>query len=151
MLLDAEQSKKPATAAANEQRVIEYFDVVYNQRQKDRIREFIAADIKFVAEGRTERGIAVIEQRATTLLNAFSPIEHTIDEIFSREDTVHCFWSVRMKHIGDFLGIEPKGLWVKARGNSAVKIADGVCIATEDQWDVDHVIRQLQGEGPAII
>jgi predicted ester cyclase len=136
---------------AAEEVVTEYFDVVFNQRQIHRIPEFIAEDIKFTGEGRIETGIQVIEQRAKTLLTAFAPIVHQMLEISSVGCKVFCRWSVRMKHVGEFLGIPPSSTWVDAKGQSIVRVIESVAVETHDQWDVDHVIRQLRGDEPIVI
>ena len=51
-----------------------------------------------------------------------------------------------MKHTRDFLDIPATGSWVKVRGNSIVAFANGLAVESEDQLDLDSLVRQLTGK-----
>jgi predicted ester cyclase/DNA-binding XRE family transcriptional regulator len=151
ILADTGESVDSETMKWRTQRLEEYYETVFNQRHIDRVSEFIDKNIFFTAEGRSAEGREVIEQRAATLLSAFSPIKFEVIRTDYMGEIIFCAWKFRMKHVGTFLGIEPKGKWVKGRGNSIVRFEGELVVEAEDQWDVDHVIRQINGEGPLII
>lgn len=132
-------------------RVLEYYDVIYQQRRLDRIAEFICQNIRFKSEGVTRSGIDVIRQRAAAILGAFNPIAFSIDRIMTYEQVVVSYWSVRMKHVGVFLDIPATSRWVNVRGNSLIEFAADLGVEAEDQFDVDDLIRQLTGKNPRII
>lgn len=121
-----------------------YFDVIYNQRRVDRIAEFVAPEIKFThGEGEPQFGLAIVQQLASSLLNGFDPIHHTIDQAFIADGQVYCFWHVEMKHAGEFGEVRATGKWVKAQGQTICRFRDGLVVESNDSWDVYDVIRQL--------
>ena len=132
-------------------RVRDYYDVVYQQRQIERIGEFACEHIRFTSEGVTRAGIDVIRQRASALLAAFDPIEFSIDRTFTHDQIVVSYWSVRMKHVGPFFKIPATHRWVNIRGNSLIEFAENLAVEAEDQFDVDDLVRQLTGKQPRII
>ena len=133
------------------ERMRSYYDIVYQQRCPDRIREYVDENIRFLAEGTVRTGREAIEDRASKLLAAFDPIEFSIDKIFNQDQIVFTYWSVHMKHIGDFLDVPATNLWVDVRGHSIVQFADGVVVDAEDHFDVDDLMRQLCGQEPRVI
>ena len=124
----------------------EYYDVVYQKRQPDRIADYCCPNIRYTSEGKSRVGVEAIQQRAERLLNAFDPIEFLVDRIFSNNQTVVTSWTVRMKHTRDFLDIPATGSWVKVRGNSIVAFANGLAVESEDQLDLNSLVRQLTGK-----
>ena len=124
----------------------EYYDVVYQKRQPDRIVDYCCPNIRYTSEGKSRVGVEAIQQRAERLLNAFDPIEFLVDRIFSNNQTVVTSWTVRMKHTRDFLDIPATGSWVKVRGNSIVAFANGLAVESEDQLDLNSLVRQLTGK-----
>lgn len=132
-------------------RMRDYYDVVYQQREIDRIKEFACPNIRFTSEGVTRTGVDAIQQRASLLLASFDPIEFTIDRNFSQNQIVVSYWSVRMKHVGDFFEIPATNRWVNVRGNSVVEFAEDLVVEGEDQFDVDDLVRQLTGQEPRVI
>lgn len=133
------------------ERMRSYYDIVYQQRCPDQIKEYVDENIRFLAEGTVRTGREAIEDRASKLLAAFNPIEFSIDKIFNQDQIVFTYWSVHMKHIGDFLDVPATNLWVDVRGHSIVQFADGVVVDAEDQFDVDDLMRQLCGQEPRVI
>jgi predicted ester cyclase len=133
------------------QKMRDYYRTIYEQRQPERISDFACESIRFTGEGTTRVGVEVLEQRARTLLDAFDPIKFTVDRIQSQSQIVTSFWTVRMKHVGSFLGIDATERWVDVRGNSLVVFAEGFAVEAEDQFDVDDLLRQLQGLSPRIL
>ena len=127
-------------------KMLEYYDVVYQKRQPNRITDYCCPNIRYTSEGKSRVGVEAIQQRAEKLLNAFDPIEFLVDRIFSNNQTVVTSWTVRMKHTRDFLDIPATGSWVKVRGNSIVAFANGLAVESEDQLDLDSLVRQLTGK-----
>ena len=127
-------------------KMLEYYDVVYQKRQPNRITDYCCPNIRYTSEGKSRVGVEAIQQRAERLLNAFDPIEFLVDRIFSNNQTVVTSWTVRMKHTRDFLDIPATGSWVKVRGNSIVAFANGLAVESEDQLDLNSLVRQLTGK-----
>ena len=127
-------------------KMLEYYDVVYQKRQPERIVDYCCPNIRYTSEGKSRVGVEAIQQRAERLLNAFDPIEFLVDRIFSNNQTVVTSWTVRMKHTRDFLDIPATGSWVKVRGNSIVAFANGLAVESEDQLDLNSLVRQLTGK-----
>ena len=132
-------------------RVREYYDLVYQQREIDRIQGFACENIRFTGNGVTRLGIDVIRQRAAALLAGFDPIIFSIDRIFTHHHIVVSYWSVRMKHTGVFLEIPATDRWVNVRGNSLIEFAENLAVEAEDQFDVDDLVRQITGKQARII
>jgi predicted ester cyclase len=135
----------------NCRRVREYFEVVYCQRKPEKIDDYCCQNVRFTGEGSSRTGIETLHQRAAAMLGAFDPIEFKFDRIHSIDQIVYCFWDVRMKHSGDFFEIPATGRWVNLRGNSVSQFADGLVVDSEDHFDVESIIRQIQGDDPRII
>lgn len=133
------------------QRLEEYFDTVYNQRQVSFVREFASENFIFYGEGTQRQGVGVVEQRAEGLLAGFNPIQMTMEKSFVHENTVIMYWSVRMKHAGEFVGYPATNRWVSVRGNSIVTFQGRTAIQAEDIWEVDDVLRQISGDEPRVI
>ena len=127
-------------------KMLEYYDVVYHKRQPNRITDYCCPNIRYTSEGKSRVGVEAIQQRAETLLNAFDPIEFLVDRIFSNNQTVVTSWTACMKHTRDFLDIPATGSWVKVRGNSIVAFANGLAVESEDQLDLNSLVRQLTGK-----
>ena len=127
-------------------KVREYYDVVYQQRQIDRIGDYISPSIRFTSEGTSRIGIKAVQQRAKTLLSAFDSIEFLFERIFSKEQIVVASWTVRMRHLGDFFEFPATGNWVEVRGNSILVFADGLAVEAESHLDIENLLRQLTGQ-----
>ena len=145
----AESDSSPAITSEEcplVRKLTEYYDDVYQKRQLDRVGDFACPEIRFTSEGELRIGIAAIQQRAAIILKAFDPIEFVIDRTLSKDQIVVVSWSVRMKHIGEFVGIPATEKWVDVRGNAIVVFAEGIAVEAEDQFDMDSLIRQLTGK-----
>ena len=140
-----------ANECPNCKSVREYFRTVYCDRQPEKVGEFCCENVRFTGEGSSRSGIAVIRQRAEALLNAFDPIEFEFERIHSIDDIVYSSWISRLKHAGVFLEIPPTGRWVEIRGTTITQFADGLAVESEDNFDVDSIVRQLTGQAPRII
>lgn len=127
-------------------RIHDYYDAIYNQRRPERVSEFAAPDIRFTSDGELRIGIEAIMHRANAILDAFDPIEFSIDQSFSRDRIVASYWSVHMQHVGNFLEIPATGKWAKVRGTSIVRFEGNLVVEAEDQFDVGCLIRQLRGQ-----
>lgn len=154
--LHENDSLSPTVALSEEEcpncrRVREYFEVVYCQRQPEKIDDFCCQNVRFTGEGSSRTGIDTLHQRAAAMLGAFDPIEFQFDRIHSIDQIVYTFWDVRMKHSGDFFEIPATGRWVSLRGNSVSQFADGLVVDSEDHFDVESIVRQIQGNDPRII
>ena len=132
-------------------KVRDYYNDVYNQRNIDRITTYVCPDIRFTSEGESRSGISAIQQRATTLLNAFTPIEFVIQSFFCNDQTIVALWSARMKHEGDFLGTLATQKWVNVRGTSIFIFSDGLIVEAEEHFCIDNLVRELKGQRRVII
>ena len=52
-------------------------------------------------------------------------------------------WTLTMQHTGPFLGIEPTGKRITARGMSIQRFVDGKILEAWDNWDQLAVMAQL--------
>lgn len=140
-------------AEADQQRQIfrmqQWYATIYNDREIHRVDEFIAPDMTYQhGEGPVHVGIDFIREIASAVLKGFDPLEFKFPHSFYSNGYVHTFWKLRMKHVGEFSGVEATGTWVTCRGNSRVRLVDDKMVDAEDNWDVYDVIRQLRGDAP---
>ncbi|WP_162273184.1 ester cyclase [Rubripirellula obstinata] len=130
-------------------RMQQWYATIYNDREIHRVAEFIAPEMTYQhGEGDVHVGIDFIREIASAVLTGFNPLTFEFPHSFYSDGYVHTFWKLRMKHVGEFSGVEATGKWVTCRGNSRVRIVDDKMVDAEDNWDVYDVIRQLQGESP---
>jgi len=148
---NGEASDKPSEDCSLVERTREYYDAVYQKRQLNRIADYTCPDIRFTSEGETRIGVDAIRKRAATLLDAFDPIKFSVERSFSKDQIVVTSWSVKMKHVGGFFDIPATGKWVDVRGNSIIVFAEGLAVESEDQFDLDGLVRQLTGQKPLVI
>ena len=132
-------------------RLREYVEVVYVQRQIERLAEFIDPQIQFRSEGTIVSGIECIESRARAFLGGFDPIEFDFDRIIETGDTAIGNWHVNMRHAGVFLEVPATGRWVSVRGCFIARYVEGRCVEAEDQFDVESIMRQIGDEPPRLI
>ncbi len=120
-----------------------WFDRAYNQRDLTIINDLMHKDVRLFAEGRELEGRDVIIQRVGMVLQAFSPLKLSVDNLSVDRDVVIAHWSVVKTHIGEFLGIPATGRTVQVSGCSMAKFKDDWIVEVRDHWDVQNLIDLL--------
>ncbi|MFN3150167.1 ester cyclase [Bremerella sp.] len=120
-----------------------WFDGIFNQRDLSLIDELVDENVELFAEGSTIRGRTAIRQRVESILQAFNPLNLTVDYVVCDGNQAVAYWSVTKKHIGTFAGIAATGRWVKIKGSSFAIFEDGRIMQARDHWDVQDLIEQL--------
>lgn len=120
-----------------------WFDRVFNQRDISAIDELTHPDVALVAEGETHTGRDAIRNRILAIHAGFSPIQVTIERLYSDGNTVIVYWQVDAVHSGPFLGIAATDRKISIRGSTMGVIINDQFIEARDHWDVKHLIDQI--------
>jgi len=120
-----------------------WFERAFNQRDVQVVDELIHENVVLYAEGQTLIGRDHLRQRVNGLLAAFDPLQITVENVLLDGNTTVAYWTVRKKHIGEFLGIPPTQKWASLKGSSLTVFESGQIIQARDHWDVQHLIDQL--------
>ncbi|MCC9600966.1 ester cyclase [Stieleria sp. JC731] len=123
-----------------------WFDCVYNQRDLSVIDEMMSEHVEILSEGEVRHGRDVIRNRVSHVLSAFDPLTLTVESIITQANAFAVYWSVRKKHVGEFLGIPASGRWIEVKGSSQATVHNGQIISVRDHWDIDDCIRQINGD-----
>jgi predicted ester cyclase len=123
--------------------VTRWLDTVFNQRDMSIVDEMVHLDVVLTADGETRQGRDVIRNRIQAFLDAFDPINLTMERLMVDGDSVVAHWEAKKKHVGEFNGIEPTGKWVILKGSSWAKFQAGKLIEGRDHWDVHDLIQKL--------
>ena len=138
-------------AASCESLLKEYYQRVYQDRDIGFIRKVIYPNVRFTSEGNIRFGIDVLVARAKTLLDAFDEIKFEFDNTFRQQQSVVSYWTVSMSHVGEFAGISATNLKVRVRGSTLAVFVDDVIAEAEEQFNLDDLFRQLNGQNARII
>ncbi|KAA5539565.1 helix-turn-helix domain-containing protein [Roseiconus nitratireducens] len=123
-----------------------WFDGVYNQRDLAIIDEMMAEDVQIDSEGEVRHGRDTIRNRVSHVLSAFNPLTITVESIITQGNTFAVNWSVRKKHVGEFLGLAATGRWIEVKGTSQATVQNGQIVSVRDHWDIDNCLRQISGD-----
>ncbi|APZ90891.1 putative ester cyclase [Fuerstiella marisgermanici] len=122
-----------------------WFKRAFNKRDLSVIDDLMHERVLLYAEGSTLRGRAPIRQRISAIHMAFNPLELTVENVLVDGNSAVAYWSVRKKHVAEFLGIPATHRWVSLKGSSLAVFRDRQIVEARDHWDVQHLVEQLTG------
>ena len=139
----AESFIREQTRTMMESLARQWFERIFNKREIDAINELVAPSVMLLAEGTTHVGRDAMRDRVQAVLNAFNPLQLTIEKVLVDGDSTVVYWMVKKKHIAEFLGIPATNRWVKLRGSSHARFENNQIIEARDHWDIHDLIQQL--------
>jgi steroid delta-isomerase-like uncharacterized protein len=110
--------------AQNKTIVRRYFDELWNQNNLAVIEEILAPEVKGHAAGQTFGGADTFRQRSKTLRTIYSEPHFTIEDQIAEDDKVLVRWTLRGKHMGEYMGAEPTGKEIVSTGMNLFRLAD---------------------------
>lgn len=121
-----------------------WFEKVWNERDANAAREWMAAD----AIGDLENGTVVVGPEPflefqASFLQAMPDLHITIIGILSDEREVCVQWSAKGTHTGVGLGIAPSGAEMNFRGVTWFNIAGGKIVGGRDFWNQEGLMKSM--------
>jgi steroid delta-isomerase-like uncharacterized protein len=133
------------TEQENKAVVGRYYDEVLNQRKVELLDELAVEDYvehdPFPGQG---NGRADLKARVQLLLDAFSPIRFTVEDVIAEGDKVVVRWTNAGTHSGSFLGIPPTNKEFSVAGIDIHVVLDG---RMAEHWHVVDQLAQMQQMG----
>ena len=132
--------------AKNSELIRQWFEEVWSQGREATIDELCAKEA--VGHGQTPDGSDVIgpehfKQFWHNFRSAFTGIHVEIHQTIEECELVMARWTLTMEHTGSFLGIEPTGKAITARGMSVMRFVGGKIVEAWDNWDQLALLTQL--------
>ena len=87
-----------------------------------------------------------VKQAVQFLHAVFADVSVEVDELVAEDDKVAARWTVRGRHVGDFMGIAPTGKYVELQGINIYRVRDGKLSANHERTNVAEVIQALKAE-----
>lgn len=131
--------------------VCDFYEVIYQQRQPNRIGDYVDPAVRFTSEGQLRIGIGAIQQRVKTLLAAFDSIEFNVVRSVVEDSIAVVSWNIRMCHVGRFFGVPPTKKFVNVSGTTVAEFDGGLIVKSEEQLDVANLVRQLKDQDQIVI
>jgi serine phosphatase RsbU (regulator of sigma subunit)/predicted ester cyclase len=117
------------SAQDNEALVRRFFEEVWAKGNVAAVDEFMAADYVEHTEHAVPPGARPgrdsVKQRIALYYEAFPDWKVTIHDIFGRGDRVAYRWSASGTHLGEWAGLSPTGLHMRAGGITILRITEG--------------------------
>jgi steroid delta-isomerase-like uncharacterized protein len=132
--------------AKNSELIRRWFDEIWNQGREATINEMCAKEA--IGHGQTHDGSDIIGPDKfmefwQNFRSAFTSIHVEIHQTIEEGEMAMAQWTLSMKHTGPFLGIEPTGKRIHAKGMSIQRFVDGKIVEAWDNWDQLAVMVQL--------
>ena len=132
--------------AKNSELIRRWFEEVWNQEREATIDELCAKEA--VGHGQTPDGTDIVgpehfKEFWRNFRSAFTSIHVEIHRTIEEGEMVLAQWTLTMKHTGPFLGIEPTGKRITAKGMSMQRFVGGKIVEAWDNWDQLAVMTQL--------
>ena len=132
--------------ARNSELIRQWFEEVWNQEREATIDALCAKEA--IGHGQTPDGTDIIgpehfKQFWHNFRSAFTSIHVEIHRTIEEGEMVMAQWTLTMKHTGPFLGIEPTGKRITAKGMSLQHFVGGKIMEAWDNWDQLAVMTQL--------
>jgi steroid delta-isomerase-like uncharacterized protein len=121
-----------------------WFELVWNQGQRDAIAEMLSPDALIhdaSADTRGPDGFYAFYDRMRT---AFSDVHVTIEDNISEKDRLCVRWLFTARHTGNGIGIDPTGRSVRITGISILRVANGKLVEGWQNWDMLGLLQQIQ-------
>ena len=106
----------------------------------DTLEEIFARDYTV---NKTPVGVDGVKQAVRFLHYVLSDISAEVHEIVAEEDKVVIRWSIRGRHVGDFMGVPPTGKELDLTGINIYQIVDHKISANHEQTNISEVLRSL--------
>ena len=123
-----------------------WFEEVWNQGRKETIHELFAGEGVAHGLGDSEAdvvGPAQFEIFAGNLRGALPDLNITVDDILSEGDSLAIRVTLRGKHTGHGLGVEPTGRKVNIQGIIIARLRNGQLIEAWNSYDQLGLLRQI--------
>lgn len=122
-----------------------WFEEVWNQRQMEKIDEFLCSESFAETEGGILRGAEQFKtQMYKPFLAAFPDLHVTIDGVVAQAEEVVVRWRATGTHSGDGLGMPPTGKGLAIRGMTWHRYAEGKLLEAWDCWNQEALFSQLR-------
>ncbi|MFC7204917.1 ester cyclase [Haloferax namakaokahaiae] len=130
----------------NERIYRDFIEEVWNERDFDRIGEFIADECRFYDPSNTEPLYGPEEMRAylETYDAAFPDAKIEVEDLIATEEWVAARWTATGTHEGSLMGIEPTGNDISVTALEMNRIVDGKIV---EGWQVTDTLGMMQQLG----
>jgi steroid delta-isomerase-like uncharacterized protein len=115
---------------------------VLNQREFDRLAEFLAPD--YVADYGTIVGLQGARDHILVFLQCYPDFFVSVDGQVAEGDTVVTWFTMRGTHLGEFAGVPPTGRQITLHGINIQKIHSGRIV---EQWGGSNSLEALLALG----
>lgn len=136
-------------AEANEQLVRRFFDEVWNKKNEEAAKEFLAPncvgyglpDPDAVLHG-PEEFLAVFRM----FIGAFPDVRVTVHDVIAADDRVAVRWTSLGTHLGPHLGFPPTGKAITLDGATIGIVSDGRITQAWNTMDMGHLFDSIRPE-----
>jgi steroid delta-isomerase-like uncharacterized protein len=123
-----------------------WFEEVWNQGREEAIDAMCAKNA--VGHGQTHDGTDIVgpehfKEFWRAFRGGFTSIHIEIHRTIAEEELAMAQWTITMTHTGPFLGLQPTGKQISAKGISIQRFVDGKIVEAWDNWDQLSVMVQL--------
>ncbi|WP_354639584.1 ester cyclase [Kitasatospora camelliae] len=127
----------------NRQVAMRVFDIA-NSDDLDQLAEVVAPDYHDHDPGmrRDNMSLQDLKDEMQGWRDSFD-YRMTVERMLCDGDMVCCHWSVRGKHVGDFMGLPATDKIVEVTGMTMMRIKDGKLQESWWNWDTTGMLRQL--------
>lgn len=112
----------------------------------DALQEIFAPDYTV---NETLIGVEGVKQAVQFLHAVLSDISAELHEIVAEEDKVVIRWTIRGRHVGDFMGIAPTGKELELTGINIYQILGYKIAANHEQTNIPEVLQKLRAKDAA--
>jgi steroid delta-isomerase-like uncharacterized protein len=126
-----------------------WFDLVWNQGNRDAITEMVGADTVFHDSGIDTVGPENFSAFYDRLTSMFSEFHIGVDDSFADEEMLCVRWTCTAKHTGPAFGVEATGTPIRVTGISIARVADGQFKEVWQNWDMLGMMQQIHGAAAA--
>jgi predicted ester cyclase len=131
------------SAVENKAMVARYWDEIWNNKQVDKIGEFVApVHAIHLAGGQAHRPSSIPAWVHQALIS-FPDVRFTIEDMIAEGDKVATRWSYLATQTGPFLGLPPTGKQVTDSGTTTVRIENGLIAEMWVNQDSLGLLQQL--------
>jgi steroid delta-isomerase-like uncharacterized protein len=110
-------------------------------------RDFAALD-KLFAHNYTVNGMLIgpegVKQAVEFFHSALADLSLELNEIVAEDNKVVARWTVRGRHVGEFMGVTPTDKLLELKGINIYHIFEGKIVANHEQTNVPEVLQRLK-------
>jgi steroid delta-isomerase-like uncharacterized protein len=120
-----------------------YWEEVWNQKDLDKLSQFVAEEhVIHLVGGQAHRPPSIPAWAHQALLS-FPDVHFTVEDVVAEGDKVVTRWSYLATHTGPFLGIPPTNKQVTDSGTTTVRLEDGKIVEMWVNQDSLGLLQQL--------